>query len=217
MGAEGYLRALLLNASVGMQTVVYDAAIWSDDAVVRAAAIEFWRPHLAHIRAWDMGDEFDPNTPEWDVLVARWRIVIDHVEPVTGVGPYTNNLPGHDVADAALAAMPEQARHFSFNDYTEGPMGEPVDVFAMVDHLGMRVGHLMCAVNALTHFQYVVTPAELELQTTMALDAGCDSILVFGGGQPYDTPGFDHASFVGRDGTSTPLASALHRALTKKY
>ena len=44
-----------------MKTIVYDARLWSVDAAIRREAIEYWMPSLDWIRAWDMGDEFDPR------------------------------------------------------------------------------------------------------------------------------------------------------------
>src|SRR3954451_25013053 len=66
-----YMRLVQLNATVGMKTVVYDKRLWAD-AASRDQAIEFWRPVLANIAAWDMGDEFDPATTDWQKLVDRW-------------------------------------------------------------------------------------------------------------------------------------------------
>src|SRR4051812_22685621 len=64
-----YMRLVQLNATVGMKTVVYDKRLWDADIATRDQAIAYWKPVLANIAAWDMGDEFpfcpsgtDPNT-----------------------------------------------------------------------------------------------------------------------------------------------------------
>jgi hypothetical protein len=67
-----YMRLVQLNATVGMKTVVYDARLWADDFATRDSAIAYWKPVLANIAAWDMGDEFDPATPDWNILLHRW-------------------------------------------------------------------------------------------------------------------------------------------------
>jgi hypothetical protein len=54
-----YMRLVLLNATVGMKTVVYDARFWGT-VQERTAAIAFWQPVLANIAAWDLGDEYGP-------------------------------------------------------------------------------------------------------------------------------------------------------------
>jgi hypothetical protein len=112
---DTYDRLTALNASVGMKTVVYDARLWSTDASIRQTAIDFWQPSIAWIRAFDLGDEFDPRTADWAELVARWRIMFDIVYPATGIGPFTNHLPDAEVLSRALVDMPEQAAHLSFD------------------------------------------------------------------------------------------------------
>src|SRR3954447_18898583 len=105
-----YMRLVQLNATVGMKTVVYDKRLWAD-AASRDQAIEFWRPVLANIAAWDMGDEFpfcpngmdlntNPRKPcdqvqldQWPALVHRWSIMRSIVEPATGIQPFTNFRP----------------------------------------------------------------------------------------------------------------------------
>ena len=56
-----YMKLVRLNAQVGMETVVYDARLWSTNAAVRDVALAFWAPEFENIAAWDLGDEFDPD------------------------------------------------------------------------------------------------------------------------------------------------------------
>lgn len=201
---DTYRRAVRINAEAGMRTVVYDQRVWSPDPAVRDEAILFWTPVLPSIAAWDMGDEFDPGWPEqWNALIERWAVVRDLVEPVTGIPPFTNHLGSAWTLDRALAEIPGQTEMMSFDAY---------DVPAslrLAETYSSRVDYLMCAVNALPHGPYQPTPASATSDMRAHAQAGCDGILIFGGTQPIDTPGFDHPSLVYPDGSPTPLAAAV--------
>ena len=205
-----YLRLTVLNAGVGMKTIVYDARMWSADATVRQAGIDFWLPHVDWIRAFDMGDEFDPDGPDWPVLVARWRTMIDEVMPATGIGPFTNHLPNSEVLTKALIDMPEQHVHLSFDSYDEPT------ALALTAEFDGQVNHLMVAVNALKHFQYSPTSAKITRHMHNLSTAGADSFLIFGGATPYNwdlspDPTFGNASLFNRNGTATAWANAVLR------
>jgi hypothetical protein len=205
-----YVRVLLMNAEVGMKTVVYDARLWSADATVRQAGIDFWSPHVSWIRAFDMGDEFDPAGADWPVLIARWRIMIEKVKPATGIGPFTNHLPFSEVLSRALVDMPEHRAHLSFDSYDD-----PTAI-ALATEFGGKVNHLMCAVNALKHGQYSPTAAKIVLQMKNLRAAGADSFLIFGGATPYNAdltpdPTFGNTSLINRIGTATAWADAVLR------
>jgi hypothetical protein len=205
-----YLRLTILNASVGMKTVVYDARLWSDDIAIREAGIDFWRPQLNWIRAFDMGDEFDPGGPEWAVLMARWRIMIDQVVPATGVGPFTNHLPYPEVLAKALVDMPEQRAHLSFDTYDE-PFA-----LAVTAEFDSQVNHLMVAVNALRHGPYAPTSANITRHMHNLRAAGADSFLIFGGANPYNgdltpDPTFGTYSLFNRSGNPTAWANAVRQ------
>ena len=88
-----YMKLVRLNAQVGMETVVYDARMWSTNAAVRDVALAFWAPEFGNIAAWDLGDEFDPNGPAWPTLIERWGIVLDDATVRSGIRPFTNTLP----------------------------------------------------------------------------------------------------------------------------
>lgn len=207
MDPAGYKRALLNNAAAGMKTIVYDARIWSTDSLQRQAAITFWQPHLANIRAWDMGDEFDPASPEWNVLVTRWNRVLQYITPATGVGPFSNHLPW--ALDKALLDMPAHVNHLSYDAY------DIPSSLAIAEQYAPQVGHLMCAINALDHLNYHPTNLGIESQMIDHRDAGCDSFLIFGGDMPYATPGFNTPSLVNADGSPTPLAEAVYKGATR--
>lgn len=205
---DTYFRAVVINANAGIKTVVYDARIWNDDPAVRQQAIDFWMPHKAWIRAWDMGDEFDPGSPDWNVLVHRWNIVINNVAPVTGIGPFTNHLGSVSVMEQALIDLPGQQAHLSYDAYPEvkGKMQASLDLARMFDS---RVNHMMCAINALEHYNFKPTATKIRNHIKDHLRAGCDSILIFGGDMPINTPGFSKASLVFSNGKPTSLASAV--------
>lgn len=198
-----YARLVDLNAGVGMTTVVHDARVWSPDAQVRLEAVQFWQSRLRWIEAWDMGDEFDPAGPDWQVLIDRWQIVLEWVTPATGVGPFTNHLWWS--LDKALATLPGQDEHMSYDLY------EMPESLAVAERFAGRTANLMCAINALDHGPYRTSAWVVEAQMLDHRDAGCDSFLVFGGDMPINTPGFDVPSLVHPDGSPTPLADATRR------
>jgi hypothetical protein len=207
---DTYFRLTVLNAGVGMKTVVYDARLWSSDAAVRDSAIAFWLPHVDWIRAFDMGDEFDPGGSEWAVLIARWRIMIDLVLPATGVGPFTNHLPYAEVLSLALIDMPEQWAHLSFDSYDEPT------ALALAAEFDGQVNHLMCAVNTLKHGIYSPTSTQITRHMHNLRAAGADSFLIFGGATPYladlsPDPMFGRSSLFNRNGTATAWAGAVLR------
>jgi len=205
---QTYLHATVINANAGIKTVVYDARIWNDDPAVRQQAIDFWMPHLAWIRAWDMGDEFDPGTNDWQILVHRWNIVLTHIVPVTNVGPFTNHLGSVSTIEQALIDLPNQGSHLSYDAYTEtnGKMQASLDIARTFDS---QVNHLMCAINALQHNSFRPTATKIKNHIKDHINAGCDSILIFGGDMPINTPGFSKPSLVNSKGKPTSLASAI--------
>jgi hypothetical protein len=208
--ADTYSRLTELNASVGIKTVVYDARLWSADPGVRQQAIDYWMPSMDWIRAFDMGDEFDPAGTDWQVLIARWRIMIDDILPATGVGPYTNHLGFAEVLTQALIDMPEQVAHLSFDSYYEPT------ALALAAEFAPQVNHLMCAVNALRHAIYVPTATLIERQMKHLRAAGCGSFLIFGGATPYNwdlTPDltFGDRSLFLPDGRPSAWARAVLR------
>lgn len=207
---DTYARLTELNASVGMKTVVFDARLWSTDATVRQAAIDYWTPSLPWIRAFDLGDEFDPASVEWTVLMARWRIMIDIVFPATGVGPFTNHFGFSEVLSKALIDMPEQRAHLSFDSYDEPT------ALAITAEFDGQVNHLMCAVNALKHGPYSPTTAGITAHMKRLRAAGADSFLIFGGATPYNwdlTPDttFGRTSLFTATGRPTVWANAVLR------
>jgi hypothetical protein len=207
---DTYDRLTALNASVGMKTVVYDARLWSTDASVRQTAIDFWRPSLGWIRAFDLGDEFDPRTADWAVLVARWRIMFDVVYPATGIGPFTNHLPDAEVLSKALVDMPEQAAHLSFDSYDEPT------ALALTVEFDAQVSHLMVAVNALKHGPFSPTSTGIVRQMRNLRAAGADSFLIFGGATPYNLdltpdPTFGDRSLISPNGAPNSWANAVLR------
>lgn len=201
----GYMRAVLNNAAAGMKTIVYDARIWSTDPNVRQQAIDFWMPQIGHIRAWDMGDEFDPAGSEWYILVQRWNTVLATITPVTGVGPFTNHLGFSTVLAQALVDMPAQIAHLSYDSY------DIPTSLAIAREFAPKVNHLMCAINALKHYGFNPTAKSIESAMKQHKAAGCDSFLIFGGDMPYATTGFTTPSLVNHNGTPTPFASAVLR------
>ena len=146
-----------------------------------------------------MGDEFDPSTPEWAVLVSRWRTILDFVTPVTGVGPFTNHLASSAVLSQALIDMPEQWAHLSFDTYDEPA------ALALAAEFDGQVNHLMCAVNALKHGPFSPTATRITRHMKNLRVAGADSFLIFGGATPYNgdltpDPAFGNTSLVNRIG-----------------
>jgi hypothetical protein len=207
---DTYLRVTVLNAGEGMKTIVYDARLWSSDPTVREDAIAYWLPHVAWIRAFDMGDEFDPTSPDWAVLVSRWRTMLELVTPATGIGPFTNHLGSSDVLARALIDMPEQTAHLSFDSYDEPT------ALALAAEFDGRVNHLMCAVNALRHGPFAPTAARITQHMKNLRAAGADSYLIFGGATPYNADlspdlTFGKTSLVNRIGGPTAWATAVRR------
>ena len=197
-----YMRLVLLNASVGMKTVVYDQRLWSTPQD-RNGALAFWRPVLADIAAWDMGDEFNPNGPEWNTLIGRWNIMHGIVEGVTGIPPFTNFLPTTVALDKALTDLQGSERLLSFAKY-DGDRG-----VSLAHAFDARATKLMCGVNELD-FNFVPTPASIRADMDTLKAAGCDQILDFGGFPVYDDPMhiFGTVSTVDTSGAPTSRAPA---------
>lgn len=201
-----YSRQVELNASVGMATVVYDARLWSTDSTERQNAIDFWTPQLDHIAAWDMGDEFDPRFADWPILIERWRIMVESVEPATHVAPYTNHLPDAAVIEQAIADLGADALSFDCYDVEQA--------VALTRTFAPRTDSLMVAVNALDYGQGAPTPGSITTAMTTLHDAGADRFLIFGGGYPYAAdltpdPAFGGGSLVDVEGHATALAWAV--------
>lgn len=206
---EVYVRLVALNARAGMRTVVYDARLWSDAPDTRDAALGFWRPWFRHIAAWDLGDEFDPASPEWALLVERWQRVLNEVTPRSGIPPYTNHLEW--AVDAALRDLPGSEGNLSFTQY-RGDLG-----VATARRLAAAAS-LMCGVNAYDHWDFHPTAETIQTGMNALADAGCDRILVFGGHPAYGTTAFGDHSIVDRDGNATSWANAvLEGAGTSSY
>ena len=180
---HGYGLLVGLNARHGMTTVVYDPGVWSDDPAERAAALDYWRPVLPSIRAWDMGDEFDPAGPEWATLVHRWNVVLEHVTPVTGVRPFTSHLPErYGSLDAAVRDLPGAADLLAFNDY------DLTSAIATAARWAPRA-KLMCSINGYG-MTGLSTTAEKIAGDTRALRPYCAAILLFGGEPVAGGPDF---------------------------
>jgi hypothetical protein len=194
-----YMRLVKLNATVGMKTVVYDDRLW--DPQHQAEAIAFWQPVLANIAAWDMGDEFDPDGTEWDILKSRWILMRSAVEPATGVPPFTNFLPTADALDKALTDLPGVDRLLSFAKY-DGDLG-----VSLAHAFDARATKLMCAVNEL-EFNFVPTPASIRSDMDTLKAAGCDQILDFGGFPVYDDPNHTFGTLSTVDTTGSPTNRA---------
>lgn len=190
-----YMRLLHINAAAGMQTFVYDARLWDDDPQVRVDALVMWQPHTRWIAGWDMSDEWDEG--QWAELERRWSLVYSEVSTVTGVLPFTNNLPWR--MDAALDLEGEWV---GFDDYNLDSS------LATARRYAPLVPRLTCAVNAMTHGPFVATSRQVRFDMLAHRDAGCDAILLFGGVRPIDTPGFDVDSLVTDTGRPTELAAA---------
>lgn len=180
---QAYARLVEINATAGMQTVVYDARVWSDDPAVRAAAIDMWQPMVADIAAFDMGDEFDPATTEWAILVHRWEVVTQTVTPVLGVAPFTNHLAREPILDQAVADLPGSL--LSFDDYSTTADGLPARTLDLARLYDDVAPDLMCAVNALPFNGQEPTWNQTARNMWFMRSAGCDSFLIFGGVQPY--------------------------------
>jgi hypothetical protein len=202
--APTYMRLVKLNAQVGMKTVVYDQRIWSDDPAVRTTALAFWASEYAHIAAWDMGDEFDPNKPEWAILIHRWNIVLTDAYVRSGVRPFANHFAS--AVGKALTDLPGSGELISFTRY-DTDRGVSV-----VNQYGPKTKNLMCGVNAFKHFQFNPSPASITSDMQLLLDAGCKLILVFGGVPVYGTEGvrtYGNSSLVDQSGKATTWAPAV--------
>lgn len=178
-----YMRLVNLNAAAGMRTVVYDARVWSDDPAVRQTAISFWRPVIDHVAAFDMGDEFDPRTTEWPILLHRWQTVTAEVTPALGVAPYTNHLADPAILTQAAADLPGPI--LSFDSYTLDANGIAQDTLTLAREFDSATPDLMCAVNALPFNGLVPTWSGIAANMWQMRAAGCDSFLLFGGARPY--------------------------------
>ena len=203
-----YMRLVLLNATVGMKTVVYDQRFWGAPQD-RTDAIAFWKPVLANIAAWDLGDEYgppptDPKLPnEWAVLKTRWGIMRTIVEPATGVQPFTNFLPNAPTLNKALIDLPGSERLLSFAIYG-GDLG------ASLAGAFNGVAKLMCGVSELDHNGRPTTGVTVRADMDALKAAGCDQILVFGGYPVFDDPThvFGTSSVVDLTGAPTGRAPA---------
>jgi hypothetical protein len=202
-----YRRLVQLNASVGMDTVVYDARVWSPDPAVRQEAFEFWQPYLPHIAAWDLGDEFDPAGPEWAVLVERWNRVLADLTARTGVRPFTNHL--YWALDEALRDLDGAGSALSFT-YYPGDRG----VAVALEHAPL-VERLMCGVNAFTHGPFLPDAVSIEADMRVLQRAGCGQFLVFGGHRVYGTDAFGNASLTDEFGAATDWAAGADRGGVK--
>lgn len=128
-----------------VSTIIYDPDLWSKNATVRNAAVAFWAPHKAYIRAIDMGDEFpcwetnqvyDPLTgytgTQWDHLVDRANTVWNNIttNPASGlygIHVYTTHVPlpgtgnpvppGYNCAQMAHTAHPALRQNLGFDNY----------------------------------------------------------------------------------------------------
>lgn len=196
-----YRRLVELNAAHGLRTVVYDPRMWGTP-FQQNAAMRFWEPHMASIAAFDIGDEFDPTSDEWDELQRRYEAL-----QTLGVRPYTNHL-----ASAAQLGLEIDHDFISFDQYDRD---RGVSLATTLDPL---VSTLMCAVNVLDP-AFSPTPELIRSTVADLRDAGCDQWLAFGGALPYDndedfTPmqPFDQQSLVGPDGLATEWATALKEA-----
>ena len=202
---QDYLRVAWINAVAGMKTVVYDARMWSDDPNERKAGYDFWGSHLDWVRAWDMGDEFDPASPQWELLKHRWQIMLTSTLPATGIGPFTNHLGSAAVLERALADLPRAGTHLSFDLYDFPAASNLAAAFHG------RVSHLMCAANALPYdAAHVPTSKRLTSEMKMLRFSGCGSILVFGGAPVVGgSAEFGTSSLVDSKGNATSLAYAV--------
>jgi hypothetical protein len=195
-------RALVdINAAAGMKTVVYDARLWSTNAPTRATAIEFWTPVLPNIAGWDMGDEFDPREPEWDILITRWQTVLNGATAQTGIRPFVNHLSF--ATDEALEDLPGSALLVSFTKYDDDKGA------SVARDLDARVATVMCGVNAFDHSIFHPTAQSIRDDMASLIAAGCDQFLVFGGQQVYGSNAFGESSLVDRRGVATDWAAAV--------
>lgn len=197
---ELYRRLVDINAAAGIKTVVYDARLWSPNAVVRADAVQFWSPVFEHIAAWDLGDEFDPSGSEWPLLIQRWNLVLADVTPVSGIRPFTNHLSS--ATDEALADLTGTEQLLSFASYA-GDLG------ASIARSHASEATLMCGVNVFDHHVFFTNPDKIRADMAALRSAGCDQFLIFGGQRVYGSNAFGVASLVDSDGAPTAWAPAV--------
>ena len=198
---ELYRRLVEINAAAGMRTVVYDARLWSSSPAVRAEAVRYWAPLANHIAAWDLGDEFDPDGPQWSILVQRWNLLRDEITPVTGVSPFTNHL--YWATDEAVRDLPGADELLSFTWYADDKGA------AVARQMNARTRTLMCGVNAFDHLSYTPTIDTIRADMNVLRAAGCDQFLVFGGQRVYGTALFGGDSLVDGRGGATPWSTAV--------
>lgn len=202
-----YRRLVDINAAAGMKTIVYDKDLWSTNLATRTAAIDYWMPVISHIAAWDMGDEFNPNsgaqdTPpfQWNILRARWAIMNNDVLVRTGVRPFTNHF--YFATDKALADLPGTDQLLSFTKY-DGDLGASI-----ARRHDAAVKKLMCGVNAYDHGSFRPTAKKIRDDMAALVLAGCDQFLVFGGQMVYKSTSFGDFSLVDKFGVATDRAAA---------
>lgn len=199
---ETYMQLVLLNATVGLKTLVYDPRIYSPVGATRDAAIAYWTPVLRHIQAWDVGDEYQPPpSTDWPPLVQRWNTVRTFVTPTTGVPPYTNHVV--EALDRALLDLPGSDQLLSFTRYT-GDLGASV-----ARQYDAKTRVLMCGINVYDHFGLVPTPTKIREGMYDLAEAGCDRFLVFGGARVYDSVRFGDRSLAERTGEPTDWNTAV--------
>lgn len=198
---ETYMRVVEINAQFGMKTAVYDARVWSPDPAERDAALAYWAPVLQHIAVWDLGDEFEPTSDEWGLLIERWNIVLSDVTARSGIEPFANHLRWS--LDEALADLPGSDRFLSFTMY-DGDRGQ-----AIAREFAPRTANLMCGVNAFDHGGLVPTADSIREDSHLLLAAGCSTLLVFGGHWVYGTDEFGSQSLTDRQGRPTDWAGGV--------
>jgi len=186
---DEYRRLAGLAAHYGMMTLVYDPALSATDRLTRATATVDWLPYREHVWAVDLGDEFDPRSPEqWGDLVGRWDRVSD------AFTPYTNHLPWLDAW--VKASVDLDGPLYSFDEYD-------VDKAVVLADFLKDVPTLMCYVNAMTTVGKTATSESIATDSTRLVGAGCDIIGLFGGFPVYGTDDFGTTSLVDRFGNST--------------
>lgn len=201
-----YHRLVTLNASFGMQTVVYDARMWSSDPTVRNTAINEWLPFVSNIAGWDMGDEFDPAGSEWPILISRWQTVLSDATARTGVAPFANHLMW--ALDDALSDLPGSDRRTSFTRYFDDKGSHIAREF------DDRVEDLLCGVNAFAHQIFIPTSETIRSDMALLRESGCTTYLVFGGHRVFGTNDFGQTSLTNPDGSPTEWAFAVKAGAT---
>jgi len=199
-----YYHLTSLNAVFGMKTVVYDSRIFSSSSTVRSLARAYWKPQLdlGRIAAFDLGDEYDPNGPEWSTLVSRWNLVRGQ-----GFTPYTNVVGTINAVYIATATLPGLGNYdISFDNYE-------VPLTVSLAQTFNPAGRLMCAVNAIPQAQFPA-PTGPFVASTFAQEsaAGCDDWLIFTGIQPQPVSAWPSPSLVTANGTPTALVPYIAAA-----